>query len=119
MSEAIILNQAKRKMIELRNSGEAGWKITQFAVGDGGTYTPDATQTTLKNELIRKDIESSTKDGDTYRYEMRLTESECVGKKITEFGLIDTDGMLLCIKSFPAKIKDSDIEMEFKIDDTF
>ncbi len=119
MSEAILLNQAKRKMLELRNSGETGWKITQFAVGDGGNYTPDAEQTALKNELIRKDIESSSKDGDAYRYIMRLSESECAGKQITEFGLVDSDGMLLCIKSFPAKKKDSDIEMVFKIDDTF
>lgn len=119
MAEAIILNQAKRKMLDLRNNGQAGWKITKFAVGDGGTYTPDAEQTGLKNELLRKDIESSSKNGDSYRYLMRLSESECVGKRLTEIGLIDTDGMVLCIKSFPEKVKDSDIEMLFKIDDTF
>lgn len=120
--DPVVLDQAKRKMLALRATGGSGWKITQFAVGDGNgaSYTPDSSMTGLKNELIRKSVASYEKESDdAYIYHCLLAEDECVGASIREIALIDSDGMPLFIKVFSAKKKDSDREMEFKIRDTF
>lgn len=133
MAEAVLLDQAKKKMIQLRNTGAAGWKITHFVVGDGNgeTYQPTADMTDLRNKVpiteeggepvYLKAIESSelASDGYSYIYVCRLLETECAGQSLREVGLVDSDGMLLCIKTFAAKQKDSDREMFFKLSDTF
>ena len=134
MAEAVLLDQAKKKMIQLRNTGAAGWRITHFMVGDGNgaTYQPTADMTDLKHKVpiteeegeapvYLKPIESSelASDGYSYIYVCRLLETECAGYSLREVGLVDSDGMLLCIKTFAAKQKDSDREMFFKLSDTF
>ena len=55
----------------------------------------------------------------TCRYECTLTEAELAGGYISEIGLYDENGDMVCIKSFRKKGKDDDLEMTFTIDDIF
>jgi len=48
-----------------------------------------------------------------------LSESELAGAYISEVGLYDAAGDIVCIKNFTAKGKDSDIEMTYTVDDVF
>ena len=125
LGEAILLNQAKEKMLKMRHDGSNGWKIEGIALGDGlgddgRPYTPDPEQKGLRHEVLRKGFESASKISDTcYRYEGNLLENEGNGTYFTEMGLYDSDGMLICVKTFEKKLKNKDIEMVFQIDDTY
>ena len=46
-----------------------------------------------------------------------LNGTEYDGQAITEIGLVDSDGDLVCIKTFRKKIKQAGEDMVFKIDD--
>lgn len=125
LGNAILLNQAKRKMLEMRHNGSNGWKIAGMVLGngladDGSAYEPTPEQTGLKHEVLRKDFESIKKvDPAGYLYEVVLLETEHVGESFSEVGLYDTDGMVLCVKTFDKKIKSADVEMVLQIEDTF
>ena len=121
MANAVILNQAKIKLLRAR-SGE----ITQMAFGTGGVSAggeviePNENATGLVHEVLRKALDSHSFDNNkTMKYTGTIRNSECVGEKISELALIDSDGDIVCIKTFSAKQKDADIEMTFDIYDTF
>lgn len=124
---AVFLNQAKAKILDMRMNGTAGSiQITHFMVGDAPQYTALPTQTTLRSPIeissgvTAKAINSVTDLGNyTVQYECLLTEDECIDKGITELALVDADGLVTCIKTFPVKEKTSAREMIFKINDTF
>lgn len=122
--DAVLLNQAKKKMLRLRATGEEGWKITHFVFGtglvNGKPYTPSPDQSDLLNEVARTEVVSRQEvgiDGTTYRYTGAIGTNECGGMYITEVGLVDSDGMLVCVKTFDKKMKQNGTEMVFKIDD--
>ncbi len=125
MGDAVLLNQAKRKMLKSRFDNSVRVDIAQFVFGtglgkDGKPYDPDVEQTELKNEIIRKDIDSRYQISDScYRYTGFLSEIEGNGQCISEIGLVDSDGMLICIKTFEKKLKNLEAEMTFRIDDMF
>lgn len=125
MGDAVLLDQAKKKMLKMRFDGSNGWAITQFVFGtglgkDGKPYKPDAEQTELKHEIIRKDLDSKMRINDScYRYSGMLSEIEGNGQYISEIGLVDNDGMLVCVKTFDRKLKNLEAEMTFRMDDMF
>ena len=86
----------------------------------GEVVPPTDNQTTLTAEMYRKKIDGYSVLSDTsIRYECTLTESELAGKSISEIGLYDANGDLVCIKTFTAKGKDDDIQMTYTLDDVF
>ncbi len=100
--------------------------ITGMAFGDGGAdaggtpIAPTANQSTLTNELYRKTITSSEMiSTTTCRYYCTLSTSEMAGESISEIGLYDANGDLVCIKTFIPKGKDGDTEQTYVIDDAF
>lgn len=123
LGDAVLLNQAKRKMLKSRFDSNISVEIAGFVfgtgIGDGGKpYEPDQNQTELRHEIIRKSIDNKSKISDScYRYTGILSEIEGNGEFISEIGLIDTDGMVICIKTFDRKIKNLEAEMTFRIDD--
>ena len=122
---ATLLNQAKTKTLKARAGLIDSIKLAGFKVGTAKQYTPTATQTDLKSAILIGDayIKAFTSvtqvDALTYTYECTLTENECTGSQITELALVDTDGDAVCIKTFPAKYKEEDKVMTFKINDTW
>ena len=47
------------------------------------------------------------------------SKSELVGKEISEIGLYDEDGDIVCIKNMTRKGKDDDVEQTYILDDIF
>lgn len=122
---AIITTTARAQMASARAGTGTVSAIVGMAFGDGGVsggsvITPAASQTTLNHELLRKAYTSRTfVDSMTVRYSCTLTTSELAGDDISEIGLYDGNGDLVCIKNFAAKGKDSDTELTFVIDDIY
>ena len=73
----------------------------------GTVIAPTESQSKLNKELFRKAIDGYTFPNDTTcRYECTLAESELAGKEISEIGLYDTNGDIVCIKTFTRKGKE-------------
>ena len=123
---SIITKKARENMVKARAGAITLPKIVGMAFGSGGVDTsgnvivPTAEQAALKNELFRKEIDCYSFVNDTTcRYQCTLSESELAGEYISEVGLYDAAGDIVCIKNFTAKGKDSDIEMTYTVDDVF
>lgn len=122
----IITTTSRKKLVQARAGAIELPKIVGMAFGDGGVdasgtiIPPTENQSELRNELYRKDIDGYSFTAETTcRYECTLSESELAGKEISEIGLYDSDGDIVCIKSFGRKAKDDDVEQTYMIDDIF
>nr|DAI16837.1 MAG TPA: tail-collar fiber protein [Caudoviricetes sp.] len=126
MANAVITNAAKIKLLRARSGDIPFATIAQMAFGTGGVSSSgdiseaNESDTSLAHEVLRKNLDSHAFDGDkTMGYTATLRNHECIGEKITELALVDSDGDIVCIKRFSPKQKDADIEMSFDIYDTF
>ncbi len=122
----IITKKARKNMVQARAGTITLPKIVGMAFGDGGVdslgnvISPLENQEVLVSELLRKEIDGFDFIEDTTcRYQCTLSESELAGKYISELGLYDENGDMVCIKNFTAKGKDSDMEMTYTVDDVF
>lgn len=127
MSQSVVTNAAKSKIVKVR----AGLldklpKIAGMVFGDGAKSgddyrTPLPTDTSLQNELYRKEVDSAVlqDDGISVLYTCVLSKETLGGKSINELALYDESGDLVAIKSFTNKGKDSDMEMVFSVLDKF
>lgn len=122
----IITKKAREKIVKARAGAIQLPKIVGMAFGNGGVdasgavIPPTESQAVLANELYRKPIDRYIFPEDTTcRYECTLSESELAGEEISEVGLYDADGDIVCIKAFLRKGKDSDIEQTYTLDDIF
>lgn len=127
MAQNVIITKAARKKMVQARAGEIMLpKIVGMAFGSGGVddsgqvVPPAENQAVLGNEVLRKEISGHTFPSETTcRYECSLAETELAGTYISEIGLYDEDGDIVCIKTFTPKGKDGDLEMSFTIDDMF
>lgn len=121
----VVTTAARRKLAQARAGEIALPKVLGMAFGDGGdvsgeVISPVEGQEALGHELYRKPIDGYTFPTETTcRYECTLSESELVGEEISEVGLYDEDGDILCIKTFRRKGKDADVEQTYVLDDVF
>lgn len=125
-NNVIITEKAREKLVKARAGAIQLPKVVGMAFGNGGvdaggTIIPPAeSQTGLANEIYRKEIDRFTFPENTRcRYECRLTESELAGEEISELGLYDADGDVICVKAFMRKGKDGDVEQTYTLDDVF
>lgn len=126
-NNAVITTIARQKLVKARAGAIILPKIVGMAFGDGGTdsagnvINPNDNQTELVSELYRKEIDSYTilDETATVRYECTLEANEMSGNDISEIGLYDSEGDLVCIKTFRKKGKDDNLEMTFTLDDVF
>ncbi len=125
-SNVLITKKAREKLVKARAGAIALPPIAGMAFGDGGcdadgsVIAPEEDQSELRHELYRKEIDGYTFIEDTVcRYECTLTESELANEYISEIGLYDEDGDLVCVKSFKRKGKDDDLQMTYILDDVF
>lgn len=120
--DAVILNQAKLKQIKMRANG-GDWKIAYFVFGNGlnksgNRYTPTGAEDSLLSEVYRSPVAAVEQtDEITWTYTGEIPSDACNGEYISEIGLADQDGELICIKTFDKKLKASGSPMVFKIDD--
>lgn len=126
MADTVITLAARSKMVRARAGEISLPNIVGMAFGIGGVdaagipVVPAASDAGLKNEVYRKPVDSYEFIGNTTcRYLCTLELDECVNESINEIGLYDSDGDIIVIKTFRSKIKDSDLEMTFQIDDIF
>jgi len=122
----VITKKAREKLVKARAGAIVLPKITGMAFGNGGVdaegnvIAPAEDQAALVNELYRKEINGYEFIPDTTcRYECTLTEPELAGEEISEAGLYDEDGDIVCIKTFMRKGKDDDVEQTYTLDDIF
>ena len=122
----VITKAAREKLVKARAGAITLPKVVGMAFGNGGVSTdgtvikPSDVQTALANELYRKVVDKYSFPSDTTcRYECTLTESELAGEEISEIGLYDEDGDIVCIKNFTRKGKDDDVEQTYVLDDIF
>ncbi len=122
----VITVAGRQKLVKARAGAITLPKIVGMAFGDGGVnaggqvITPSTNQTALNHQLLRKPVDGYTfPTATSCRYTCTLDESELAGEAISELGLYDQDGDIVCIKNMTAKGKDDDIEMAFEVDDIF
>lgn len=103
----VITKKARENLVKARAGAITLPKIIGMAFGEGGVNSsgtviaPAESQSRLNKELFRKAIDGYTFPNDTTcRYECTLAESELAGKEISEIGLYDTNGDIVCIKTF-------------------
>lgn len=129
MSEAknvVITKKGREKLVKARAGAITLPKLVGMAFGTGGV-TADGTvipptdmQSKLNKEVYRKEIDGySFLEPTTCRYECTLGETELAGVEISEIGLYDTEGDIVCIKTFSRKGKDDDAEQTFVLNDVF
>jgi len=127
-NNVIITKAARIKLVKARAGEIVLPKIVGMAFGDGGVdangnvIPPAESQSGLTNEIFRKKIDkySFPDEGEAVcRYECTLAENELAGEEISEMGLYDEDGDIVCIKTFMRKGKDSDVEQTYTVDDIF
>lgn len=125
-NNVIITKIARKKLVQARAGAIKLPVVIGMAFGSGGVdvngivVPPAEAQSTLKRELFRKTIDGYSFVADTTcRYECTLKEAELAGEYISELGLYDEEGDLVCIKTFTRKGKDDDLEMTFTLDDIF
>ncbi|MCI8565960.1 MAG: hypothetical protein HFI39_06530 [Lachnospiraceae bacterium] len=127
-SNVVITKKARRKLVLARAGAANLPPIAGMAFGSGGVdesgevIAPTEDQEQLLSELGRKEIEFYSlleNEPATVRYECTLQKTELANQEISEIGLYDADGDMVCIKTFKAKGKDEDLEMTFVLDDVF
>ncbi len=122
----IITKKSREKLVKARAGAIQLPKIVGMVFGDGGVdasgnvISPTESQSGLTNEIFRKELDGYSFPADTTcRYECTLTESELAGEEISEIGLYDSEGDVVCIKTFKRKGKDDDVEQTYTLDDIF
>lgn len=122
----IITKKSREKLVKARAGAIQLPKIVGMVFGDGGVdasgnvIPPTESQNGLTNEIFRKELDGYSFPADTTcRYECTLTESELAGEEISEIGLYDSEGDVVCIKTFKRKGKDDDVEQTYTLDDIF
>ena len=122
----IITKKSREKLVKARAGAIQLPKIVGMVFGDGGVdasgnvIPPTESQSGLTNEIFRKELDGYSFPADTTcRYEFTLTESELAGEEISEIGLYDSEGDVVCIKTFKRKGKDDDVEQTYTLDDIF
>ena len=125
MKNTIITKKRRENLVKASTGELVLPKIVGMAFGDGGSIggavvPPEENQAALRHELYRKPIDQySFTDDTTCRYKCVLSETELANEIISEIGLYDENGDIVCIKTFAEKGKDDDLEMTFFIDDKF
>ena len=122
----VLTIKGREKLVKAR-AGEASLSpITHMAFGNGAVdetgnvIIPLNTDINLKYELLRKPILILNYPTSTScRYRGVIEKAELVGESINEIALIDSDGDIVAINVFLEKLKDSNSELAFEIDDTF
>lgn len=128
MAETSVITKRRRISLCQITSGAISTlpPVTHIALGTGGVdengepLIPSDTQTALNNPVGQYEIEPvAYPDETTARYTVIVPEHDLIGEKISEAGLVDTDGNLCAVKNMYVKQKDEGVSFTFTFDDEF
>lgn len=128
MAQGVITAIGRKKLCRAHAGDGTLPKITKMGFGSGGVngdgtvIETTGTETALRAELLKKDVDSHSypDEGETTcRYTVRLGKEELANQSISEQGLFDADGDLIAYKTFLPKGKDEDMEFIFDMDEIF
>ena len=128
MPHGVITEIGRKKLCKAHAGDMKLPKITQMAFGGGGVdlqgevITPTGTETELKKELLKKNIDKHTYTDSketTCRYTASLGKSELINQNISEQGLFDEERDLVAYKTFSPTGKDDDMVFVFDMDEIF
>lgn len=126
MAQGVITKTGREKLCKAHAGDISLPPITQMAFGNGGVdgdgvvVAATGEEVSLRNELLKKDIDSHTyPETTTGRYSVRLGKTELADETISEMGLFDAEGDLVAYKTFLPKGKDADMEFIFDMDEIF
>lgn len=122
MAEAITVDAYRKRMAKHMADGTALPAIAYMAFGDGGHNAdmtpkpPSSTATALAHEVLRKPLALITQE-DLYSVTGKgaIEAGELVGVSISEAALVDLAGMIIGLKTFAPKHKESDERYEIGI----
>ena len=97
---------AQKQLNSIKNG--TPFDVFEIALGDGGGnyYTPSTSQTALKREVWRGEIQECEWDGKRF-YCLTTVPADVGGFTVREAGIFDNNGNLLVISKFPETIKQS------------
>ena len=126
----LVTDSGTKKMIDAITQ-EKKVNITQFAVGDGGgrATTPTTTQTALKNEVWRGDVNACyiSPESENLLIVESVIPSSVGGFTIREMGLYDDAGVLIAVCNTPdtqkvrvadGVVHELDLSMEIALSNT-
>jgi phage-related tail fiber protein len=126
MANSITTNEARAHLARAHAGAVPLCPITKMAFGDGGVdeagnpIPPDGMAKGLRNELLRKDIESYVFPTETsVTFICTLLASDLNDQHISEVALIDSAGNVVAIKTFKATYKDAERELAFEWTERF
>ena len=119
----IISESYRKKLTDVCESSEKTMPAIKYRALGNGAVNEDGeiiellgTETSLHNELLKKEIEVVDRDSDTrinYSYTVKI--DELVDDQINEAALFDEDGDLVAMKVFETREKKPGMEMTFLI----
>ncbi|WP_373219116.1 hypothetical protein [Ruminococcus sp. 5_1_39BFAA] len=119
----IISESYRKKLTDVCESSEKTMPTIKYMALGNGAVNEDGeiiellgTETSLHNELLKKEIEVVDRDSDTrinYSYTVKI--DELVDDQINEAALFDEDGDLVAMKVFETREKKPGMEMTFLI----
>ena len=119
----IISESYRKKLTDVCESSEKTMPAIKYMALGNGAVNEDGeiiellgTETSLHNELLKKEIEVVDRDSDTrinYSYTVKI--DELVDDQINEAALFDEDGDLVAMKVFETREKKPGMEMTFLI----
>ena len=118
-----VSNTYRKKITDVCESSEKtmpGVKYMALGNGaegeDGNSIELTGSETALRNEILRKEIEIVSRDGDlrlAYSYNVKI--DELVDCKINEVAVYDETGDLVAMKVFESRRKKPGMEMTFQM----
>lgn len=119
----IISESYRKKLTDVCESSEKTMPTIKYMALGNGAVNEDGeiiellgTETSLHNELLKKEIEVVDRDSDTrINYSYRVKIDELVDDQINEAALFDEDGDLVAMKVFETREKKPGMEMTFLI----
>lgn len=122
MAEAITVDSYRQRIAARMANGAALAHAAYMAFGDGGhnadltPKAPSKSATSLSHEVLRKPLASlGQEDPFSVTGKGVIEANELVGVRISEAAILDANGMLIGVKNFAPKLKESDERYEISI----
>lgn len=121
MAEAVTATSYRERLARQAHDGTPVARIFYMAFGDGGHNAdltpkpPNPNRSGLWHELLRKPLTVVSREGLETTGRGVLEEAELIGARISEAAIFDENGLIVGMKTFAPKLKESDERYEISI----